>query len=494
MFDQSALHFEGANAIASRQDHIVGATHEPEVTVLIDIAAIASQIPVADETCPITLRITAIVLEQSWRGIRFGADRDIAFLLRTERLAALINDRKLETGHRLTHGAEARFHGRMIATHQHGLGLTVAVADHESGGTLPGFDHFWIQRLAGADTVAQMRKLIARQILQHHHAIHRRRATQSGDRVVRQQLQGLLRIEHRRVVHEHRRTHIPRPEITAVGGLGPARVADVPVQVFRPQIEPIAAGDAMRESVAVAVHGHLRIAGSAGGEIAQRVFVKRGVGGDIRGACALHHLVIAQPAVALAINQHTHAQSRALRRHFVELGGIRAIGNESRRLGGVHAVGDVLGRKLRGAGRQDDAHANAGGDNLPPFEIAAQHQDYGVAALDAGRGQRIGELTGARAHLRERAALLMAVVVDPPQRELGRVLRRPLIDHVAREVEARRRRPLEGGAGLLVALRPKRRIAHRCTPEDQNQFSSVARQVSSKRTSNAQRSATLGNS
>jgi len=57
----------------------------------------------------------------------------------------------------------------------------------------------------------------------------------------------------------------------------------------------------------------------------------------------------------------------------------------------------------------------------------------------------------------------MTEVVDPPQRELGGVFG-PAVEHVAREVELRRRRPLETGTlggvighvhGHITALRKR---------------------------------------
>ena len=149
-----------------------------------------------------------------------------------------------------------------------------------------------------------------------------------------------------------------------------------------------------------------------------------------------------------------------MRRNFIEFGSIGNIGDEGAGLRGIHAISDVLGRELRGAGRKDHAHADAGRDDFPPFEIAPEHQHDGVAAFDAGLGQAIGELTGPITYFGESALLLVAIVIHPPQREIGRVLRRPLVNHITREVETGRWRPLKAGTGLFVTLGSGCGVAH----------------------------------
>ncbi len=95
--------------------------------------------------------------------------------------------------------------------------------------------------------------------------------------------------------------------------------------------------------------------------------------------------------------------------------------------------------------------------------------------------------------------LAVAGIVDPLQREACRIARGPLVEHIAGEIEARRRLPLERGAGFfvgsdagglrhVVSLRDQGRVAR------QNQLSAIARQVSSTLASSAQRSPTRGSS
>src|SRR5579884_3656896 len=47
MFFERAFDLEGANAVAGADDDIVGASHEPEVAVLVLVGAIAGDVPVA---------------------------------------------------------------------------------------------------------------------------------------------------------------------------------------------------------------------------------------------------------------------------------------------------------------------------------------------------------------------------------------------------------------------------------------------------------------
>ena len=46
MLDQCALHLKWSNPIASRQNHIIGTPHKPEVAILIHISSVTSDIPI----------------------------------------------------------------------------------------------------------------------------------------------------------------------------------------------------------------------------------------------------------------------------------------------------------------------------------------------------------------------------------------------------------------------------------------------------------------
>src|SRR5579883_3240997 len=73
MFFERAFDLEGANAVAGADDDIVGASHEPEVAVLVLVGAIAGDVPVAANAGVGGFRIAPVLFEHPRRAVRLHA-------------------------------------------------------------------------------------------------------------------------------------------------------------------------------------------------------------------------------------------------------------------------------------------------------------------------------------------------------------------------------------------------------------------------------------
>src|SRR3974390_2490301 len=78
---ESALHLEGADAIARADDDIVGAAHEPEVTVFVLVGAIASDVPLAAHAGLSRIRVAPVFLEHPRRALRLYPHSDITLFV-----------------------------------------------------------------------------------------------------------------------------------------------------------------------------------------------------------------------------------------------------------------------------------------------------------------------------------------------------------------------------------------------------------------------------
>ena len=249
------------------------------------------------------------------------------------------------------------------------------------------------------------------QVFQHKHAVDGGRATEGGYRVFIQQLQGAQGDETLGVVHEQRRALVPGAEITAPGGLGPARIGAIPVQVLRPEVQPVLAGGLVRQPIAVGVQAHLGITRRTGGEIAHSDIAGRGVHRlEVRGLRGDGAAVI-QPAIALAIHQHPHFQPGALGERLVDLVGVGGIGHHAGGPGRIDPVGNVARRELGGARADDRPHAQGRGEHFPPGYLATQYHDNVIAGFHPGVPQQPGYPARGGGDIGKAAPLLPAVVI-----------------------------------------------------------------------------------
>ncbi len=102
--------------------------------------------------------------------------------------------------------------------------------------------------------------------------------------------------------------------------------------------------------------------------------------------------------------------------HVVELRGVFGVGDDELGAAAGDAVGQV-GRAQRTGGRHDDrAELGDGEHRLPQLDLVAQHQDDPVTLADAEPAEPRRNPVGALGHLREADLVLVAVLLDDPQR------------------------------------------------------------------------------
>src|SRR3954452_7428324 len=108
VLDARRLHLEGADPVAGRDDHVVGAAGVPVVTVLILLGGILAVEPLALEILSGRLRVLPVG-ERIVR-IRPAAQADLAPLPCADRVFVLIEDLDVPAGHRLAHRPLADLH------------------------------------------------------------------------------------------------------------------------------------------------------------------------------------------------------------------------------------------------------------------------------------------------------------------------------------------------------------------------------------------------
>ncbi len=383
---------------------------------------------------------------------------------RLDRPQLVVEDRDVVAGRGLTHRAGADVLAGEVADGQDGFGLAVAVGRGQPGVAAPDLDHLGVERFAGRHAAPQRREAVARQVLLHQHPVDRRRRAEGRDRVLRQQIEHLGRVEGagRRLVDEERRAHGPGAEERGPGGLGPAGVGGVPVQVVLAQVEPEAAGDLVRRGVAPVVQDHLGATGRAAGEEDQGGIVRPGRDALERPVFGGEELVPGVPPVAPATDDDQVPQARQLAAHPVDLLGGRGVADDRRGVAGADAVVEVFRLELRRAGQRDDARAQEADQRDLPFGDTRQDEDRPRARLDAQPPERRGEAVRPLAHLREGEAALGAVRPEPMDRRLVGP-RRPAVDRVIAEVVVVGGLDPEGlaclGVGHAHGFRPSSRKA-----------------------------------
>src|SRR3954454_2493974 len=101
MLDAGRLHLERADAVAGRDDHVVGAARVPEVAVLVALGRVLGVEPLAAEGLPRRL----LVVPVAERIVRVGArpQADLATLADPDRVLVLVEDLHVPAWHRLAH-------------------------------------------------------------------------------------------------------------------------------------------------------------------------------------------------------------------------------------------------------------------------------------------------------------------------------------------------------------------------------------------------------
>ena len=99
MVAQRALHLERADSVLGADDHVVGATHEPEAAVLVARGAVAREIPGAPERALGLLGGAPVVVEQ---GRRPPLQADLTGLSQRHLAAVLVDHGDVMPGDRDT--------------------------------------------------------------------------------------------------------------------------------------------------------------------------------------------------------------------------------------------------------------------------------------------------------------------------------------------------------------------------------------------------------
>ena len=228
------------------------------------------------------------------------------------------------------------------------------------------------------------------------------------------------------------------------------------------QVQPVAAGDLMADGIGgVGVQGHFGVAGSPGSKVDNAVVVASRPGrGELPGGFT-QRIRVEQPAVARVLDDDFALDLGTFGGDFIEPGRDGVVGDDAGGPGFVAAEFDVLGGELGGARCDHQAHADAGGEGLPPLDIARQDDDNDVPALQTLAGQHIGQAFGVFADLGEGSFNLGSVVVNPEHRQLVGVTR-PFVDDIAGEVEVLRHLPFKGRI-LFVVICHIVCICHACS-------------------------------
>src|SRR5207247_11260095 len=126
VLEERALHLEGADAVAGRDDDVVGAPDEPEVAVLVTAGAIAGEIPLAAPARRRLLRALPVFAEERRR---VAPQRELAHLAGRQLLPVLADHAQVVAREGLPHRARADREAGHVRGEAARLGLAGAGVD-----------------------------------------------------------------------------------------------------------------------------------------------------------------------------------------------------------------------------------------------------------------------------------------------------------------------------------------------------------------------------
>ncbi len=450
VLDQRVLDLHGADAVARRADHVVGAPFVEEIARLVPAHDVAGQ-PVLDALDG-RLRGRGLLrlLPVAEHDLRVRQpDRELARRARRRERPVRREERDLGARQRLPHRAGLHRHARIVQHRHERLGLPVAVEERHAGLVDPAAHDLRVDGLPGGHREPQRREIGAREILGDQAAQLGRGGAEHGDPVARKELEARARIEPA-IVEEHLRAAAPRPEEDARARLAPAGVRGAPHQVVGAQVEPVPRRHAPRPDRARRVRHALRVPGRAGGVVHDR----RVVGGERDGLERLGLRGEGRTELEPAVGRADRG-AQPERRRVRELAGVRGGGHRRHCTGVRDAIADVLRGQHVDARDRDRAGAQDADHRDLPLGQPRQHHDHPVALAHAVRGEEVREPARSARDVAEREAPLAAAVVGPDERGLA-FGRRPVVDDVAREIEPLGHRPAEAPRGRGVVGHPGR--------------------------------------
>src|SRR5207253_9707448 len=145
--EERALHLEGADAVAGRDDDGVGAPDEPEVAVLVAAGAIAGEIPLAAPARRRLLRALPVFAEERRR---LAPQRELAHLAGRQLPPVLAGHAQVVAREGLPHRARPDREAGRVRGEGDRPGRPEAVWDQEPQAVGPAVDHPGVGRLAAA--------------------------------------------------------------------------------------------------------------------------------------------------------------------------------------------------------------------------------------------------------------------------------------------------------------------------------------------------------
>ena len=194
MLEAGALHLEGADAVPGGDDHVVGPSDVPVVTVLILYGRVLGVEPLAAERLDACV-LVAPVAERIVR-VRARAQADLASLPLRDGPLVLVEDLDVPAGEGLAHRAFAHLEEGIVPDERVRLGEPVEVEDGEPVLRTEPADRFGIQRLPGRADAAEPLRIARPCVFDRHHRAHRRRCREHVcDLVPAEEVELLRRVE-----------------------------------------------------------------------------------------------------------------------------------------------------------------------------------------------------------------------------------------------------------------------------------------------------------
>src|SRR5262249_5613921 len=160
-----ALELERADAVVRALEDVVGAPDVPEVPRVVPVRRIRGAVVLAAQHDRVALGV-AVVSRHHGSGARLQVDRDLALLGPP---SVLVEERDLVAGERAAHRPGPHRLPGAVADLARRLRLSVAVTDRDAPRLLDLRDDLRIERLAGADELAQRHRM-GPEVLEHEHA------------------------------------------------------------------------------------------------------------------------------------------------------------------------------------------------------------------------------------------------------------------------------------------------------------------------------------
>ena len=132
---------------------------------------VARVIPAVPESVRGRLRIAVVGVEQPDRAHRLVPDDDASDHVVRRPPAVIVEDVDVVAGDRFPHRPRPDRHRSVVGDHAGRLRLSVGLVNRQPGRVPPNLDHLWVERLARARAVAQVRQLVPRQVRLDQHPV-----------------------------------------------------------------------------------------------------------------------------------------------------------------------------------------------------------------------------------------------------------------------------------------------------------------------------------